>query len=182
MRREKILFVRQQKHVSYSYMKKLWTKNTLIAALLLTNTVAFGYILATKYNLKEALLRLAHKLPANEQAAKEPAKKKGQVDEAGYFKGDNDLQACYENFLTREPAIEEGAVLFHWTIEANGSVNNLKLVKSDFNDDSFTACLKDKIQDMKMSTNKAPQGTIIAHTFKFKRKTLDRADFHASSE
>lgn len=93
------------------------------------------------------------------------------------FADRKELQICYEGLLRRLPAADEGSVLFHIKVGQTGEVADLKMVQTDWDDQSFTDCLIEKIRSFRVPPQSSKIGNTVAHRFHFHRRELANADF-----
>lgn len=166
-------------------MKNLWSKNLLIALLLFTNTATAAYVLFEKLNIKQwatskDLVKPRENLKAKLVSKPKIRRKTPNLDkyrQKPNLDESDQLQACYENFLTLNPEKDEGNILFHWTLKKSGWIDTIKLVETDFNDEELTNCIQDLVMKTRFPAPRHPKGTIIAHKFKFHRKNISSVDF-----
>lgn len=149
-------------------MKNLWSKNSLIAFLVFTNTGTAAFFMAKKWGKPESV-------PSATAAAEKDTEKKGTVKAPPFKSNQGDLQACYETYLKSEPKVDEGAVTVHWRIGHDGQPEFLKLVHSDLQDATFNDCVLSKIKSSRFAERHG--GALVAHTFNFHRKSPARLDF-----
>jgi hypothetical protein len=148
-------------------MARLFSKNTFIGLLLLTNAVTGTYILAKEKNFKTGASR-----PVYAGGLTSPPH--AHVQEAVVKQ--TEIQACYETFLARRPAADEGAMIVHWVVNETGQLDLLKLIRSDFDDQPFADCVLEKIKNTQFPAASARAGILVSHKFNFHRKG-DRAGF-----
>lgn len=115
---------------------------------------------------------------ASEKAHEETAqlRKKGIVQEAGLTQS-NDLQACYESFLQREPKVDEGVVEVHWMLDKTGKISSMELVRTELDDQTFTYCILDKIKKMTFHAPPKARPTLVAHKFNFHKRSPASIDY-----
>ena len=138
-------------------------------ALLATNLASASFIVKEKTHVRREGLDRAHHLAALVRPAHTPA--------PIYFKDANELQTCYAQLLASEPAVDEGSLLVNSKVNREGSVENLQMVESDFEEPQFTQCVLDKIQSTRLPASAEDSGTFVAHRFRFHRKSVARMDF-----
>lgn len=145
-------------------MKKQSAKNVAIGLLMLTSAVMGAFLFALQ------------KRPfANSSAKTPPTPRRAYVPEAN-LNHNTELQACYETFLSRGPAIEEGVVEMHWLLEKSGRISDLELVNTELNDQTLVECLMSKLSTMTFHAPTAP--VMVAHKFNFKRRSPGSVTFH----
>src|SRR5262249_23740206 len=112
------------------FMKNKWSIQAIITVLVLSNLAMAAYIAGKdrKWLTHIWPIRLFAPAPEAKTAVVEPPK----------FKGDSELQICYESLLRRQPKKDEGQVVVHWRVGKTGKVDFLKLVHSDWSDEVFT--------------------------------------------
>jgi hypothetical protein len=146
-------------------MKKVCSKNAIIAVLIATVGVMGFYIFA----MENRLGRAGQTLPVTK--AHLP---RGQVQEA--MVKQTEFQMCYEEYLARHPAADEGSITVHWMIDEEGHLDVLKLIGSDFQDESLSNCVLDKIRNTPFPAFSRRAGQLVAQRIHFQRKG-DRLDF-----
>ena len=150
-------------------MKSLFTKKAAIGVLLLASLTGSGYLVHKKWNFGIRQV--------NASVPQENPHKKGIVESVSFAKIDNELQACYESYLTRDPKADDGQMLFHLMIGEAGEINFLEMVHSDFEEDRFVQCVTDNIRLVRTPASADRVGVLIAHKFKFHRKDHSHLDF-----
>lgn len=150
-----------------------WRKPFIVGTLI-TVVAAGGLLLAQEAQW------IGHQLGtvASNSKAQDSAKmnnKHGLVAGAS-LKDNSELQACYEDFLKRQPQIDEGVVEVHWLLDAKGKLASLQLVRSDMDDAVFTQCLLDKIRHMKFHTP-AKSAVLVSHKFNFHKRNSERVAY-----
>ena len=156
-------------------MKKLWSKNTIIGLLVLTNLCSVMFILEKEYKLAN-LVQLFSK-PIQKEVA--PAKASSLERKMQNYrkvvlrpatqKHQSDLETCYQELINREPVVDEGAVLVQWMITSEGQVEDLGIESSEIDDESFQSCIIEQLSQMRFSPPPDPMGAFVAHKFRFKR-------------
>lgn len=154
-------------------MKKLWSKNALIAVLLISNFSFGAYILVERHGLR---WWGGLKAPAK-KVAPSPQRKAAASVPTATLKYDHELQACYEALLAGEPDVEEGTVHVHMTITENGDVDLLKMIHSDLSDSEFNECVLEKIKSAKVPASSDRVGVIISHKFNFHKRNVGSLEF-----
>jgi hypothetical protein len=148
-------------------MKTIFTKKTTIA-LIATNLAMASYI------VKEKAFRHGRSKSHVARETDGEGRRRGSVEPV-YFRNADELQGCYESYLSLEPAHDEGSVLVNVRIAPSGAIDSLKLVENDFNESSFTECIVEKLKATRMP---ASDGTVtVAHRFNFRRKTAGEIHF-----
>jgi hypothetical protein len=147
-------------------MKNLWSKKAVVSVLMLASLISGGYNLLKKYHLG-----------FSEAVASVPEHKRAVLKPITFADADNELQACYESYLSRDPKSDDGQVLFHMKLSTSGEVNYLEMVHSDFDDHGFIDCVTNKVRAMREPASSDRVGVLIAHRFKFHRKDREHMDF-----
>lgn len=153
-------------------MKTLLSKTAIINVLLVTNVASAAFIVKEKGWLKYRL----QVVKTETQAKGDAPKRRGSVVPS-QFKNNNEIQACYEALLRREPDIDEGTLLVHMKVDKEGTIDSLNLVESDLADEAFTECVMENIKASRLPASEERAGVLIAHRFNFQRKTESRIDF-----
>jgi hypothetical protein len=157
-------------------MKTYYSKNRIIGLLLFAN-LAFGLALFARESRSGDLWNALFPAQKTEKAKTDrPTPRAAEFREAT-LKNDSAIQACYDGFLARGPAVSEGAVVMHWKITDDGRIDLLKLIKSDMDDPSFLDCLSHVVRNTRMPASDPRAGRLISHTFRFRQKTPAKMEF-----
>jgi len=166
------------------YIKKMirnLSKNTVIAAALMTAVLSGAYLLATEAGLLSAKVASAAMQTREQLQDRMPMRKKGILLEAGLGRED-ELQNCYEAFLKREPKIDEGVVEMHWMLDPRGKISSMEMVHTDLEDADFTQCLLEKMKKMTFKPPPKARPTLVAHKFNFHKRASSSLDFKQAAE
>lgn len=147
-----------------------FSSKTNVLGILLFITVAGGAVLLAKQTEKA---RAAAAPPS-------PPKIRGEV-QAVSPPPEKLLQVCYNSLIQRRPGTDNGMVQVHWVSDAEGKIDYLNLVHSDFSDEEFTGCVVTQLKTARQPATKDRAGILVSHKFKFKRRDGGNADF-ASQE
>lgn len=146
-------------------MKKTYSKKAVGSTLLvITLVAAAGFMFTMKY--KSESKRVHSTAPV-----------RVQVKGSSFVAVNNELKVCYESMVIRNPATDDGNVLFHMTLNQAGTVSFLKLIHSDFAENQFIDCVTEKIKEMRTQVPDDRVGVLIAHKFKFHRRDEAQMDF-----
>jgi hypothetical protein len=156
-------------------MKTRMSKNTVIVALLIATVLSGAYLLAKEAGLLSGKMREAA-AQSKDEMDRMPLRKKGVLLEAGLGRED-ELQACYQSFLKREPNVDEGVVEVHWMLDKRGKISSMEMVHSDLGDEDFNRCLLDKIKKMTFKAPPKAKPTLVAHKFNFHKRSPASLDF-----
>lgn len=86
-----------------------------------------------------------------------------------------DLQKCYLAYLDKKPQVTEGVIKVLFLLKENGSVEESRIVKSDFPDPTFGTCANDKIKSYYFSPPPFGINRNIDHDLAFKsQETAER--------
>lgn len=161
-------------------MEKLISKNVLIGLLLLTNVASAMVVLKDQIGLPRAIRSYFHTKPSPKTVAQkaERAKIRAQVEVPNPLARENsEIQKCYEAFLQSDPKVAEGEMLVHWLVDDQGRIAKIDLIKSELPSDEFSSCVVDKVKSMTFKPSARPEGTMVAHTFRFHRRELSAVAF-----
>jgi len=153
-------------------MKKISAKNLAIGMLVLSNLAMAALLYARRPGARGSFIAALKGIEDANPAL--PPPRKAVVHEAN-LSHNNDLQECYETFLSRNPVVEEGVVEMHWRLEKNGHISALQLVRTELNDQTLMDCMMDRLNTMNFHPPAAPQ--LISHKFTFRRRTPSSVSF-----
>ena len=85
------------------------------------------------------------------------------------------IRKCYEKGLVANPGLS-GRLVFQWTILANGTVSNTRLIKSDFASEkrepteAFEKCFSEVISGVQFPQAENGRSTTVIYPFAFNFK------------
>ncbi len=147
---------------------KIDIKTTVIIVL-----VAIVAFLAGKlYNNNNTANQMANMSPADAKIMRQYKQKeitKTIRDNA------KDLQQCYLKYLETNPDIKEGVVKLLFLLRENGTVEESRIVKSDFTDQSIANCANEKVKTYYFAPPPLGINRNIDHDIAFKsQETAER--------
>lgn len=85
------------------------------------------------------------------------------------------FQNCYLTYLSRNPFVKEGSVDLLLEVKKSGEVSEIEIVKKDFTDTAFEACLLKEAQSLRFGPPPRKMNRNVLHTLNFKsEKTADK--------
>jgi hypothetical protein len=157
-------------------MKRIFSKNTVIGLLILSNVALCCAFVAKELRLSK-WKDLRALFVREEKTVKPPPAPQGDIKEAT-LKDSTQVQACYDSLLSRQPRANEGAVIMHWIFNEQGHIDFLKLVRSDMQDEPFINCLMATVRTTRIPASDSRIGKLISHKFTFRRRTPAELEFH----
>jgi hypothetical protein len=83
----------------------------------------------------------------------------------------NEIQACYNSLLEKNPRITEGKIHFDWQIEPDGDVVKAEKIHSDFDSIDLELCIKKEISSWTFPPpHEQNRNTYAEFTFHFVKK------------
>ncbi|MBC86894.1 MAG: hypothetical protein CL677_06905 [Bdellovibrionaceae bacterium] len=165
-------------------MKRIWTKKIFILVFLVLAFAGGGHLLSKKWGISVHLLQ---GLPLAKAAAPqsggelhlqgedEVLNRKGPTSKdstLSQMQNSDSIKGCYVDYLMSEPAVDEGQMVFHWTLTQEGYVDTIKLIHSDMTDGSFTDCVEEAVIKTKFSVSQEKLENVISHRFRFERDDM----------
>lgn len=80
----------------------------------------------------------------------------------------DEFQNCYLMYLSRNPFVKEGSVDLLIELRRSGAISEIEIVKNDFTDTAFEACLLKEAQGLKFNPPPRKMNRNILHTLNFK--------------
>ncbi|MBX2987513.1 MAG: AgmX/PglI C-terminal domain-containing protein [Bdellovibrionaceae bacterium] len=107
----------------------------------------------------------------NETLRESPARKSAQRAsvQGAILARTSELQECYNSYLTRDPAVTEGAVKVDWLIDRRGQVAVAEVRHSDLQDEELLSCVVDQIRTWTFAPPE--KESMVAHKFKFRQRS-----------
>lgn len=102
---------------------------------------------------------------------------KKAIVKGGSAAHDDELQECYEALLRRQPEIQEGTVEVHWMLDPRGKISSMQMVRSDWEDTTFTGCVMEQIKRMTFHSPSKSRPTLVAHKFNFHKRSPAAIDY-----
>lgn len=143
-------------------MKNFFTKNITIVVALFVGGSSCTYVAVQGWH---AYLKRTERLEKSKQS------KKITVEPGPVLKNDEKLEACYQNYLKKDPVHDEGIVRIHLTITPTGAIDQLDLVENELKDDEFTNCILTEIRTRHVPVTPERLASIINHKFSFKKRS-----------
>ena len=86
-------------------------------------------------------------------------------------KNSQSIQGCYLSLIESTPDIlESGKVLIDWQIDPRGKVFEVGVVRDEFSNKEFQACLREKIGEIIFPAPPSVRPVYVDHTFVFKKE------------
>ena len=81
------------------------------------------------------------------------------------------IQSCFLKLIESNPDIpESGRVLADWQIDSKGKVFEVGVVRDEYSNKEFQACLREKIGEIIFPAPPSVRSVYIEHTFLFKKE------------
>ena len=81
------------------------------------------------------------------------------------------IQSCFLKLIESNPDIpESGRVLVDWQIDSGGKVFEVGVVRDEFSNKEFQACLREKIGEIIFPAPPSVRPVYVDHTFVFKKE------------
>ena len=81
------------------------------------------------------------------------------------------IQGCYLSLIESTPELpESGKVLVDWQIDPGGKVFEAGVIRDEFSNKEFQACLREKIREIIFPAPPSVRSVYIEHTFLFKKE------------
>ena len=81
------------------------------------------------------------------------------------------IQSCFLSLIESSPDIlESGKVLVDWQIDSKGKVFEVGVVRDEFSNKEFQACLREKIREIIFPAPPSVRSVYIEHTFLFRKE------------
>ena len=81
------------------------------------------------------------------------------------------IQSCFLSLIESSPDIlESGKVLVDWQIDSKGKVFEVGVVRDEFSNKEFHACLREKIREIIFPAPPSVRSVYIEHTFLFRKE------------
>ena len=81
------------------------------------------------------------------------------------------IQSCFLSLIESSPDIlESGKVLVDWQIDSKGKVFEVGVVRDEFSNKEFQACLREKIREIIFPAPPSVRPVYVDHTFVFKKE------------
>ena len=144
----------------------------LPSVVLLAALAYFGYELTEtrKENreLLQQLLQVRQQVGGTEEVQK--IYLKGAVKNT-IVKYAQSIQSCYLSLIESTPDIpESGKVLVDWQIDPRGKVFEAGVVRDEFSNKEFQACLREKIGEIIFPAPPSVRPVYVEHTFLFRKE------------
>ena len=86
-------------------------------------------------------------------------------------KNSQSIQGCYLSLIESTPDIlESGKVLIDWQIDPRGKVFEVGVVRDEFSNKEFQACLREKIGEIIFPAPPSVRPVYVDHTFLFRKE------------
>ena len=86
-------------------------------------------------------------------------------------KHDQSIQGCYLSLIESNPDIpESGRVLADWQIDSKGKVFEVGVVRDEYSNKEFQACLREKIGEIIFPAPPSVRSVYVEHTFLFRKE------------
>ena len=81
------------------------------------------------------------------------------------------IQSCFLSLIESSPDIlESGKVLVDWQIDSKGKVFEVGVVRDEFSNKEFQACLREKIREIIFPAPPSGRSVYVEHTFVFRKE------------
>ena len=81
------------------------------------------------------------------------------------------IQSCFLSLIESSPDIlESGKVLVDWQIDSKGKVFEVGVVRDEYSNKEFQACLREKIGEIIFPAPPSVRSVYIEHTFLFRKE------------
>ena len=81
------------------------------------------------------------------------------------------IQSCFLSLIESSPDIlESGKVLVDWQIDSKGKVFEVGVVRDEFSNKEFQACLREKIREIIFPAPPSVRSVYVEHTFLFRKE------------
>ncbi len=81
------------------------------------------------------------------------------------------IQSCFLSLIESSPDIlESGKVLVDWQIDSKGKVFEVGVVRDEFSNKEFQACLREKIREIIFPEPPSVRPVYVEHTFLFRKE------------
>ena len=81
------------------------------------------------------------------------------------------IQSCFLKLIESTPDIpESGRVLVDWQIDSEGKVFEVGVIRDEFSNKEFQACLREKIREIIFPAPPSVRSVYIEHTFLFRKE------------
>ena len=151
--------------------KRVFLLTALASVVLLAALAYFGYELSeTRKENRELLQQL---LQARQEGGSEQGQEAyimGAVKNT-IVKHAKSIQSCFLKLIESNPDIpESGRVLVDWQIDPGGQVFEAGVIRDDFSNKEFQACLREKIGEIIFPAPPSVRPVYVEHTFLFRKK------------
>ena len=81
------------------------------------------------------------------------------------------IQSCFLSLIESSPDIlESGKVLVDWQIDSKGKVFEVGVVRDEFSNKEFQACMREKIGEIIFPAPPSVRSVYVEHTFLFRKE------------
>ena len=152
--------------------KRVFLLTALSSVVLLAALAYFGYELTeTRKENRELLQQLLQvRQQVGGSGEGQEAYLKGAVKNT-IVKHSQSIQGCYLTLIESTPELpDSGKVMADWQIDSGGKVFEAGVVRDEFSNKEFQACLREKIREIIFPAPPSVRSVYIEHTFLFRKE------------
>lgn len=89
----------------------------------------------------------------------------------------SEIEACYDEYLRREPKNMNGSIAVKWALTAEGKVQSPSIADSEIEDSLLKDCVLNQVSQMTFDPNKFAENMQFSYRFHFKARAPGSVNF-----